>query len=215
MTGVALWWGALTLSPAAFREAVAGGSAQDVALAVVLIAGASELIGQSVVLFLNGIRPWRFVLALILAAAIFTLEVAIWTLGIWLCAEVTGAGEPDLVTTFTVVALGHAPYVLAFGLLVPYYGPPLQRVLEVWTLLSITVGLSSVTGWPLGWVVGAVAVGFAFRPLARVTVGRWVQGLDRWLWRTATGTRFRLRVEDAVATMRERAAADSQRWFRR
>ncbi|MGF1664071.1 MAG: hypothetical protein ACFCVG_16685 [Kineosporiaceae bacterium] len=209
---VTLWWDALLLDPAAYRGVLAPGGIWA-ALAVVALGGVSQLVGQSVVLFLNHVRPVRFLLALGLAAATFAAEVAVWGVGIWLTAVVVAGPELGIVDILAVVALAHAPVVLAFFLLLPYYGPPIQRALEIWTLLCLAVGLDATTGWSLGELAMAIALGYAFTLGVKVTLGRWVAALDRWLWRTATGQRLRIRVEDALGAMKERAVGDA-RWFR-
>jgi hypothetical protein len=209
---IALWWDALLLDPDAYRAVLAPGGVWA-GLAVVALGGVSQLVGQSVVLFLNHVRPVRFLLALGLAAATFAAEVAVWGIGIWLTALAVAEPELGVVDILAVVALAHAPFVLAFLLLLPYYGPPIQRGLEIWTLLCLAVGLDSVTTWSLGELALAIALGYAFTLLVKVTLGRWVAALDRWLWRTATGARLRIRVEDALGAMKERAVGDA-RWFR-
>lgn len=206
------WWDALLLDPAAYRGVLAPGGIWA-AVWVVVVGGVSQLVGQSVVLFLNHVRPVRFLLAVGLAAATFAAEVAVWAVGIWLTTWVVSGPDLGVVDILAVVALAHAPFVLAFFLLLPYYGPPIQRALEIWTLLCLAVGLDAVTGWSLGALTLAITLGYAFTLLVKVTLGRWVAAVDRWLWRTATGARLRVRVEDALTAMRERAVGDA-RWFR-
>ncbi|MGF1647823.1 MAG: hypothetical protein ACFCVF_13010 [Kineosporiaceae bacterium] len=209
---VVLWWDALLLDPDAYRGVLGPGGVWA-ALGVVAVGGVSQLVGQSVVLFLNHVRPVRFLLSLGLAAGTFAAEVAVWGVGIWLTALAVAGLDLGVVDILAVVALAHAPFVLAFFLLLPYYGPPVQRALEIWTLLCLAVGLDAVTGWSLGELTLAIALGYAFTLLVKVALGRWVAALDRWLWRTATGARLRIRVEDALAAMKERAVGDA-RWFR-
>ena len=53
------------------------------ALTIVLLAGISESLGQSVVLFLNRVRPRRFVLALSISTLSHVGGYLLWTLTIW------------------------------------------------------------------------------------------------------------------------------------
>ncbi len=200
--------GALLLRPDAFRDVVLG--RDDVMIAVLVLAGVSLFVGQSVVLALSRVRPVRFVLALVLTAVTLTAEIAVWTIGFWLTAGTAGSdiGPYD---TFRVVVLAHAPYLFSFLVLMPYFGRPIQRVIEVWTLVAITVGLVATTALDVGVVLLAVTVGFAFHLLVTVAVGRWLAGFDRWLWRTVTGTRVRVRAEDAVAMIRQGYPQDTRR----
>lgn len=211
---VELWWGALTLQPSAFQEMADDPGARRLAYVLVLLGGVAELIGQSVLLFLNQVRPWRFALAMLLNATTFALEVVVWVIGIVVVEAVVGAGDVPLATLVGIVALGHAPYLLSIFLLIPYYGPPIQRVLQIWTVAAIGVGLGTVTDWSNGAIVVVLALGFAFQLGVKVTLGRWIGAVDRFLWRTATGTRWRLSVADSVNTLRTRARGDAREWFR-
>lgn len=211
---VDLWWAALTLSEEAFVRVVEDPDARVQAYVIVLLAGAAELVGQSVLLFLNGVRPWRFALAMLLNATTFALEVVVWVIGIVVVEALFGVGEVPFGVLVAVVALGHAPYLLSVFLLIPYYGPPIQRLLQIWTVAAIGVGLAAVTEWTNTAIVVVLALGFAFQLVIKVTVGRWIGAIDRFLWRTATGTRWRLSVEDSVNTLRDRARGDARNWFR-
>lgn len=209
-----LWWGGLTLSTEAFEQVAEDPDARMLAYVLVLLGGVSELIGQSVILFLNHVRPGRFLVAVALNAVTFALEVGVWVVGFLFVNLLLGSAVP-LESIVGMVALGHAPYLLAFLLLLPYYGPPLQRVVELWTVVAIGVGIAVVTSLSLPGIAVVLALGYGFRLLVKVSVGRWIEGVDRWLWRTATGQQFRVRVEDGLAMMKERAGADSRRWFGR
>jgi hypothetical protein len=209
-----LWWGGLTFDAAAFVQVTESREARLLAYVLVLLAGVSQLIGQSVILFLNDVRPWRFVIALALNAITFAIEVGVWVVSFLVVERILG-GEFPLTDVAGIVALGHAAYLLAFLLLLPYYGPPLQRVIEIWTVVAIGVGIAAVTSLDVAAIAVIVSLGYGFRLLIKVSVGRWIVGVDRWLWRTATGQRFRVRVEDGLSTMSERATSDARRWFGR
>ncbi|XDE63045.1 hypothetical protein AB3M80_02495 [Arthrospira platensis BEA 1257B] len=62
------WWhlilGALSLNRDAFVEINILPLGRGLALTIVLVAGVSQAIGQSIVLFINRVRPFRFVLSL-------------------------------------------------------------------------------------------------------------------------------------------------------
>lgn len=211
---VDLSWAALTLSGDAFVRVAEDPDARALAFVIVLLAGVAELVGQSVLLFLNGVRPWRFTLAMLLNATTFALEVVVWVVGIVVVEALLGAGDVPFEVLVGVVALGHAPYLLSVFLLIPYYGPPIQRLLQIWTVAAIGVGLAAVTDWTNTAIVVVLGLGFAFQLGIKVTVGRWIGAIDRFLWRTATGTRWRLSVEDAVNAVRDRARGDARDWFR-
>ncbi|MBI3957273.1 MAG: hypothetical protein HY328_00590, partial [Chloroflexi bacterium] len=75
---------ALALDPAAYRLLAGDGRGLAVALLVVFLAGLSEGVGQSIVLFINRITPRRFVLSLLLSAATHAVGYLFWAATIWL-----------------------------------------------------------------------------------------------------------------------------------
>ena len=54
---------------------------------VVLLAGLSQTFGQSVMLFINRVRPLRFILSIAIAAVIFVFNYNFWVLSTWLVAR--------------------------------------------------------------------------------------------------------------------------------
>ena len=54
---------------------------------VVLLAGLSQTFGQSVMLFINRVRPLRFILSVAIAAVIFVFNYNFWILSTWLVAR--------------------------------------------------------------------------------------------------------------------------------
>lgn len=208
-----LWWGAITLQGSAFHDVVGTDARHADAFVVLVVAGISLLVGQSVVLFLNMVRPLRFVLSMVLLLAVVVVEVFAWSLSLWGAASLLEGSAVDLRDAVAMVALAYAPFVLGFLLLIPYYGPPIERILGIWALAALASGVLAVTSWSFAEVLVVVTIGYLFRQLIKVTLGRWVSGLDRWLWRTATGRRVRIRMDDAFSTFRDRAVSDSRRWF--
>ena len=81
-----MWVGtveAMRLNPRAFDFVSATSGTGWVILAIAILGGASLLLGQSVILFLNRISPGRFALSLALNGVTFTLGLSIWALAIW------------------------------------------------------------------------------------------------------------------------------------
>src|SRR5437588_4729781 len=82
-----LAWGAMRLDPAAF-EAVEPAGTGLLITTIVFLAGVSEMIGQSVVLFANRVESGRFVLSLLLNESLFIVSVFILSGSIWGIAKV-------------------------------------------------------------------------------------------------------------------------------
>ena len=84
------------------------------ALVVVFLAAISEAMGQSVVLFLNRVRPFRFALSLLIAVASNLIGYLLWSVVIWLAAWLAFGVEGAFVSALAVVGLAYAPQLFAF-----------------------------------------------------------------------------------------------------
>ena len=101
-------------------------------------------------------------------------------------------------------ALGYAPLLFGFLILLPYLGNIIFVVLRIWVLLAVLVGVSvafTFGFWPSlicsvsGWII------LTF--LARLPFLR-VKRIDDFLWRFSTGIDKELDSKEAVAQyMRE------------
>ena len=102
------------------------------------------------------------------------------------------------------VALGYAPMLFGFLILVPYLGNIIFVILRVWVLLAVLVAVSVAYDfgfWPaltcsvLGWVLVTFLARLPFLRVDRV---------DDFLWRISTGVDQELNSREAVAQyMRE------------
>jgi hypothetical protein len=190
--------GALRLDRATFDLVEHSPIGLRVALTVLLLAGASETLGQAVVLVLNRVSKRRFALALVLGGLELVFEALVWIATVWLIAGLFEGDRTSFLPAVRVLGLAYAP--LLFGVLVflPYIGPMLARLLRVWVLLAVVTGTSVVFG--LVPVVAAVAAvtGFLARWLLLRLFGQLARTADRWLWRTSTGHTAPLRPTDAL-----------------
>jgi hypothetical protein len=182
------------------------------ALILALLAGLSLEIGQSVVLFANGVPRQRFILCLLLLSIIFVGGLLIWGASIWLIATYVvqvPIGPTDVVIA---VCLGQAPLLFGVLVLIPYLGSSIRRILEAYSLVVVIAALSamfeirplvalSIGG--LGWALQMVTLGLLQRPLA---------GMKRWLWQAASGKPVFVPPRDLSRTLVARlGATDDQR----
>src|SRR5580692_8584495 len=136
--------GVLALKSAAFVGSVALKHAPLVALLIVLSAGVSTAIGQSIVLFANRVRPARFAFSIAISALLFMFGYAFLTLSTWAVAWLFGEGRASLGTLWIVMALSYAPIVFSFLESIPYLGILLAWALRAWFLLAVVVGVAAV-----------------------------------------------------------------------
>jgi hypothetical protein len=194
---------ALRLDPALLRAAEALPPAQGdwVVVTVALLAGASQLLGQSVTLLANRVSPGRFTISLLLNGIIFALGLLIWATTIWLVAGWLFAVPQSLNVVLRMVALGSAPWVFGFLVLIPYMGTFIGRVLAVWSFL-ITLGAIRFAFQVELWAaLVAVGAGWLLMMLLSLTIGRPVVLLRNWLWQRIVGTRLDVSLHEILATI--------------
>lgn len=178
-----VFWRALVLDEQLLQAALAApaGRAGWIIVTIVVLAGAAQLLGQSVVLFLNKVTPRRFALSLLLNGVIFFAGLLVWSAFIWLAGRAFGH-----TTSFGLVArmvgLGSAPYVFSLFVLVPYAGPFLGRVVAVWSFL-VTLGMLRFTYQTSFWsALLIVGVGWLVMVMLGALVGRPIGGARRRLF---------------------------------
>jgi hypothetical protein len=172
-----------------------------VVLGIVFLAGASMLLGQSVVLIVNRVRPLRFLLSVAVNGLLFIVSGAVWAVALWLAGRWLFAIEPSLGLTLRLVGLSFAPQVFGFLILVPYAGPFIQRVLYTWSLL-IAVGAVQFS-FKVGFFAGFVCVvlGWLLLWLLTISVGRPIMALHDRLVRRILGTPLDASIQDIVAAL--------------
>ena len=138
---------------------------------IVLLAGISESIGQSVVLFLNRVRPQRFVLALSISTASHLFGYLLWTLTIWSVGSWLAGAQQPWSAVAVVVGLAYAPQVFAFFELTPYLGNLIWGILSLWSMVAIIVALHYGLGMEPWLALLVSALGWVVMQALRRTVG--------------------------------------------
>lgn len=173
--------GAIVLNPETFQAIESLPSADRIAVSILLLAGLSQAIGQSIILFINRIKPLRFVLSLLIAAILFVFSYGFWVLSVWLVDRIVFGHSVSYATIFHALGLAAAPQILSFLIALPYFGLPLQVVLSLWSLLAFVRGFAAVTGvdaWQAFWC--GILGWFVLQVMQR-TIGRPIAALGYWL----------------------------------
>jgi hypothetical protein len=178
---------ALRLNPEAFTVLRASSHPNLVLFAIVVLCGASLLLGQSVILFLNRVPPPRFVLSLLLNGVLFGVGLLIWGLIIFLIASGMFGLRPVRGTLLWVICLSSAPFILGFLVLIPWAGIFIGRVLSAWSLLIALLGVQQIYRISFWAALLCVALGWLAMQLAQATVGKPIVALRDWLWRKVVG----------------------------
>ena len=135
-----LWGGithALRLDPGVFAFVEQYPQSAWVVAGIVFLAGASTLLGQSAVLFINRVRKSRFVISLITNGLIFIVSYIVWGFIVWLAGRILFDIDPPWGQFVRMVGLSTAPLVFGFLVLIPWMGPFVGKVLNVWSLLIL------------------------------------------------------------------------------
>ena len=170
-----------------------------ICVTVAIIAGASTLLGNSAVLFLNRVRGLRFVFSLVLNGLAMAGLYALQAVVVWVLGPLVIGRTQEWSLVFRGVMLSTAP--LAFGVfaLAPYVGPAIARLLQAWgavVLWMIVRGLYDVGLWPaLAVTLGAWGV----MQLASWAFAKPVAAIGNRVWRLVSGRPLMLTGQDLLS----------------
>ncbi len=201
---------ALRLEPQVFLAVQVAPNGIWVALAVVALAGVSEALGQSLILFLNHIRPARFGLAVAIATATHMVGYLIWTMTIWLAGRALFHQDQPLIAVASAVGLSYAPQIFSFFVLTPYMGNLFSIVLSLWSMLAVIVSIRVGMHLEIWQSVVLAGTGWILLQTLRRTIGRPVMRWQRWLASRAVGISFVVRKQDVTRVRRR----PTRTWYR-
>ncbi len=190
---------ALRLDPTVYDMVINHPEGVNIIRGIVFLAGMSMLLGQSVILFVNRVRRGRFFFSLVINGLVFLISYAIWGLGValiaWLLFDVTIAGEVYVVF---LVGLSTAPLVFGFLILIPYVGPAIGKILNVWQLLIMTTAVEYA--FQVGFIQAAICVGLSWLLMLLLsnTIGRPVVSLRNFIYRKVTGSDLDATTQDIL-----------------
>lgn len=187
-----LIWQALTLQNAPYNALLQGDAGLRLALTVVFLAGLSQGLGQSVVLFANRVKPRRFVLSLLVSGLLFVFGYALLVASIWLVSGFVFGLEGSLRTALRTTGLAYAPYLLSFFVLTPYLGSFIGLLLAVWSLLALVNALQITLALSRWQVLVSALLGWLALQILQRTLGRPLQKLTERLRDVAAGTTLEL-----------------------
>lgn len=158
------------------------------ALLVVFVAGFFQSLSQIVVLFINQVRPFRFVLSLFISALFFVVGYGFWALSTWTILTLGFDAQLSFLEMLRTLGFSYAPLAV-FGVFVmlPYFGGGVFVVLSIWTLLALVVGLESLTDMSRWDAFGSAALGWVVLQILQQTVGQPIASLGQWITNWAAG----------------------------
>ena len=196
--------GVLRLDAVTFQNLLASPKNMELALATLVIAGVSLMLGQSVALFANRVDRVRFVLSLAASALMLIIGVFFWALSIWAVMQFVMGFGGSIRDTFIIVAAGHAPLIYGFLVLLPYLGRIIYVFLRVWMFVAVWVGVTAVYGMSPLFGMAAVLLGWLLLEILTHFLPILDSVQDR-LWQLATGRRKMRSAQEVVDYYVQRA----------
>ena len=206
-----LWgviWSSLTLDSNLWHDLMANPDALrfQFAVLIVVIAGLSEAVAQSVVLFLNQVRAHRFAASLLINALLFTFGYVFYVLSINLVARALYGAPRTNELILTSVALTYAPLMFGFATLIPYFGRGIRTLLSVYHVLALLIAVRVVFALEPFQALVCVAVGWTLYTLLSGTLGRPVVSFAQFIRHRFAGKQL-LEAQELRRRYRERLEA--------
>ncbi len=198
---VYLWGGlthALALDPNVFQFVEDYPQSTWVVLGIVFLAGVSTLLGHSAVLFINRVRRSRFVISLIVNGLVYIISYAVWGFVVYVAARVLFEANPPLSQFLRIMGLSTAPLVFGFFVLIPWMGPFVGKVLNIWSfliLIAIVQFQFEIGFWGSVLVVG---LGWLASLALNNTIGKPLVAVRNRLSRLITGSSLDASAEDIL-----------------
>jgi hypothetical protein len=158
------------------------------ALLIVLFAGVSEAIGQSVVLFANRVSPARFVVSLLMNAFLVAAGFAALVLCTWASFLLPDTRAVTLPVLTVAIALSYTPLMAGFLAALPYAGNAVMWALRVGQLVVMVTGVASAAHVALTLAAAHVAAGWGVKLGLRHVFGKQFARLQSGLMNAAAGT---------------------------
>jgi hypothetical protein len=196
-----LWVGitnALWLNPQVFEVVEQSQQSRWVVAGIVFLAGASTLLGQSAVLFINRVRRSRFVISLITNGIIFIISYVVWGIIVWLIGRILFSVDPPLGQFVRVVGLSTAPLVFGFLVLIPWMGPFVGKVLNIWSMLILIAIVEYQFKIGFWGAVICVVLGWLASLALTNTIGKPIVALRNKLFQMVSGSKLDSTAEDIL-----------------
>ncbi|MEZ4583057.1 MAG: hypothetical protein R3A10_15725 [Caldilineaceae bacterium] len=171
---------AMRLNPTVYAAVQTSPMGIWVALIVVGLASISESLGQSVVLFVNKVRPRRFILALGISTVSQMIGFALWAVIVWLISVYVFGASQSFVAITAAVGLAYAPQLLAFFELTPFLGNTFAVILSLWSMVAIVVAVYVGTDLDVWQAILTSMLGW-------ISIQIWRRSLGRPITPSATG----------------------------
>ncbi|MBR8830962.1 MAG: hypothetical protein N5P05_001902 [Chroococcopsis gigantea SAG 12.99] len=170
----------------------------EVALSIVFLAGLSLAVGQSIILFINKVKPVRFIFSLLISAFLYAFGYFFLVFSTWLIGFLPGMRYVPFEHLLKVFGIGYAPLLFSFFGAIPYLGVPILSLLSVWHLLEMVVGIKALVAVTSLSAFTRVALGWIVLQILQQTIGQPIAGVGRWLSSRVAGVNLVTRKDEIV-----------------
>ncbi len=157
------------------------------AVLIVVLAGVSEALGNSVVLFINRVRFSRFALTLAISGLLHAVTYLFWTASVYTVAGLVFGVDAGFGAVARIVALAQAPRILGFLQFLPLFGRPVGLVLQVLSFLAVLWSVQEALSLDPWQALVSVLLGAVGHVALQNTVGKPLNRLARWMRHRAAG----------------------------
>lgn len=195
----------MTFERAAFQAVAGSAGARNMAIVIVFFAGVSQTLGESLVLFLNRVRPARFLASLALTGLVFVANVIATAVSLQIGALLLAEVRLELPAIIGIQALANAPRLVGVLVLMPYLGQLVSRILDVWVLALTVFGLHFGLQIPIFIAAGAALAGWIVMQLLLMLFGAPLSALVGRMRRFVSGSPLELDPRNLAASLTEKA----------
>lgn len=161
------------------------------ALAVAVLAGLSQFVGDSNMLFFKRVRPLRFLAGWIWNSLYFVLGQVLLAVLFWLASYILfGTAISSLRLAVLIFWLGSVPLIFDFLRMASSLGRYPGYVVRAWSWLIIVLAVCDGFEFALWQALLALALGVLLAEALKSVLDRPLGTVTAWAWRLVTGARF-------------------------
>ncbi|MBV9387821.1 MAG: hypothetical protein JOZ78_15470, partial [Chroococcidiopsidaceae cyanobacterium CP_BM_ER_R8_30] len=175
-----------------------------VALIVVFSAGLSQAFAQVIVLFINRVKPVRFVFSLLAGAVLFAFGYIFLVFSTWLISFTPFTAHTSFSTAARILGFSYAPLIFSFLGAMPYLGVPILTLLSLWHLLVMVLGFSKVINVSVWQAFESVALGWITLQLLQHTIGQPLAQFGHWLINKVAGVKLVTKQQELLQILQKR-----------
>lgn len=192
-------WGIWTLDSGLPPWLDARPDATAISITIAILAGASTLLGNSVVLFLNRVHGMQFALALFVNGLVLVALYAVEAAAVIALGSIFLGGTPPAWLVFRGVMLSSAPLVFGVLALAPYVGPAIARLLQAWSAVILWIIVHALFGGNQ-WAALAVTLGaWGIMQVASRVIAGPISIVANKAWEKVTGRQLMLTGRDLLS----------------